>query len=77
MWLMVNSCKDVGLKYTGKYFTKHFGRTYLLNNSDELDILANAMENRIGLRYKTHMVNYHRHHEGFNAVCKSPFNPSF
>ena len=38
---------------------------------DELDILADAMENRLGLRYTTHLINYHRHQSGFDAVCKS------
>ena len=32
------------------------------------------MENRPGLRYTTHLVNYHRHQNSFDAVCKSTVN---
>ena len=28
-WLMVNICEDMGVQYTGKDITKHFGRPYL------------------------------------------------
>ena len=35
------------------------------------------MENKIGLCYTTNIINYHRHHKGFNAVCKSTVNLTF
>ena len=35
------------------------------------------MENRLGLSYTTQIINCHRHHRGFNAVCKSTVNLSF
>ena len=35
------------------------------------------MKNRLGLHYTTHLINYHRHHNGFDAVCKSTVNPAF
>ena len=44
---------------------------------DELNILADAMKNKLGLRYKTHLINCHCHHKGFNAVCKSSVNQAF
>ena len=50
---------------------------YLLSNLDELNILADAMEKRLGLRYTTHIINCHRHHNGFDAVCKSTVNIAF
>ena len=76
-WHMVNSCQDMGIKYTRKNVTKHFGRTYLLNNLDELNILADVMRKRLGLRYTTHLINCHCHHKGFNAVFKSTVNLAF
>ena len=44
---------------------------------DELNILEDAMENRLGLRYTTHLVKCHRRHNGFDAVCKSTVNLAF
>ena len=35
------------------------------------------MENRLGLSYTTHIINFNLHHKGFNEVCKSTVNPSF
>ena len=60
-----------------KNITKHFGQPYLLKNLDELNILADGMENNIFLHYTTHLINFHLHHKGFNAVCKSNVNPDF
>ena len=51
--------------------------TYLLSNTDELNILADATENRLVLRNTTHLINFHRHHNGFDAVCKSTVNLAF
>ena len=65
------------LHHTGNNITKHFGQPYLLKNPDELNILEDAMENHIGLSYTTHIINFFRHHKGFNAVCKSTVSISF
>ena len=35
------------------------------------------MENKPGLRYKTYLINCHRHHKDFNAVCRSTVNLAF
>ena len=35
------------------------------------------MKNRLGLRYTTHLTNFHRHHKGFNAGCKSTVSLAF
>ena len=57
--------------YTGKNCTRHLGQPYLLSNTDELDILADAMENKPGLRYTTHIINFHHQHD-FLMQCVSP-----
>ena len=64
-------------EYTGNNCTRHLNPPYLLSNSDELNIFAYAMENRLGLRYTTNTINCRRHHNGFDAVCKSTFNLAF
>ena len=58
-------------EYTGNNCTSHLNPPYLLSNLNELNILAEAMENRLGLSYKTHVSNCHCHHNSFDAVCKS------
>ena len=35
------------------------------------------MENRLDLRYTTHLTNCRRHHNGSDAVCKSTVNLDF
>ena len=35
------------------------------------------MENRIGLRYTTQLINCHRYRNDFDAVCKSTVNLAF
>ena len=50
---------------------------YLLSNLNELNILADAIENRLGLPYTTHLIHCHCHHIGFDAVCKSTVNLDF
>ena len=76
-WHMVNRCKEMEQEYTGKNYTMHLVQPYLLSNQGELNILADIMVNKIGLRYTTHLINFHRHHKGFNAVCKSTVNLAF
>ena len=44
---------------------------------DELNILADLMENRLGIRYTTQLINCHRYRNGFDAVCKSTVNLAF
>ena len=46
-------------------------------NPDELNILEDAMEIHLGLRYTTYLINCHLHHKVFNAVCKSTVNIYF
>ena len=48
-----------------------------MKNLDEFNILADAIENNLRLRYTTHMINHHRHNESFNAVCKYTDNLFF
>ena len=70
-------CKEMELQYTGKNIRKHFGQPYPFKNPDEINIIADAMENHLGLSYKIHLINVHLHHKGFNAVCKSTVNLAF
>ena len=74
---MVNKCKEMEQEYTGNNCTRHLGQPYLLSNPDELNIIADAMENRLGINYTTHLINCHHHQNGFDAVCKSTVNPAF
>ena len=74
---MVNRCKEMEQEYTGNNCTRHLGQPYLLSNPDELNILADAMENKLGLRYTAHLINCHQHHKGFNEVCNSTINSDF
>ena len=75
---MVNKCKEMEQEYTGNNnVTRHLNPPYLLSNLDELNILADVTENRLGLPYTTHLVNCHCHQNGFDAVCKSTVNIDF
>ena len=76
-WRMVNKCKEMEQEYTGNNCTRNLNPPYLLSNTDELNFLEDAMENRLGLRYTTHIINCHGHHNGFDAVCKSTVNLAF
>ena len=65
-------------EYTGNNnVTKHLNPPYLVSNLDELNILANLMENRLGITYTTKIVNCHRHQNGFDAVCRYTVNLAF
>ena len=64
-------------EYTGNNYTRNFGQPYLLSNPYDLNILVDAMEKNIGLLYRTHLINCHRYHKCFNAVCKSINNIAF
>ena len=65
---------EKGMKYTGKNVTKNHGKPYLLSYSSELNLIANSMERRLGLRYTTLLINCHRQKKGYNAVCRSTVN---
>ena len=71
------SCIEQGVKYTGKNVTKKHGRLYLLSSSSEINLLANSMQNRLGLRYTTLLINCHRQTHAENAVSKSTVNLAF
>ena len=43
--------------------------TLPLKHLDELNILADAMENHLVLRCTTHLIHCHLQHKVFNAVC--------
>ena len=64
-------------EYKGNNCTRHFNPPHLLSNPDELTILSYAMENRLGLRCTTHLINCPRYQNGFDAVCKSTVNLAF
>ena len=59
-WHMVNKCKEMEQEYTGNNnIIRNFNPPYLLSNLDEINILADSMENRLGLHYKTQIINFH------------------
>ena len=75
---MVNKCKEMEQEYTGNNnITRHLNPPYLLSNLDELNILADSMENRLGLRCTTNLINCHRHQNCIDAVCRSTVNLAF
>ena len=75
---MVNKCKGMEQQYTGNNnVTRHLNPPYLVSNLDELNILADSTENRLGLTCKTKLINFHLHHNGFDAVCMSTVNLDF
>ena len=75
-WHMVKRSKEMEQEYTKNNFTKHSNPPYLLSNPVELNILSDAMENKLDLCYTTHLINCRCHHKVFNAVCKSTVNLS-
>ena len=64
-------------EYKGNNCKRHFNPPHRLSNPYELTILSNATENRLGLRYTTHLINFPCHKNGFDAVCKSTVNLAF
>ena len=75
---MVNKCKETKQEYTGNNnLTRHFNPSYLVSNVDEINLLANLMENRLGITYTTKLLNCHRHQNGVDAVCRSTVNLAF
>ena len=65
------SSLEKGVKYTGNTGTKRSGQPYLLSSPHEINLLANSMEGRLGLRCTTLLINCHRYTNGYNAVCLS------
>ena len=76
-WKTLISCIEQGVKYTGKNATKKNGRPYLLSSSYEINLLANSMQNRLGLHYTTILINCNCHTYGDNALSKSTVNLAF
>ena len=75
-WRMVNKCKEMKQEYTGNNnVTRNLNPSYLLSNLDELNLLAYSMENRLGLRYTTQLINFHLY--CFYAVSRSTVNLAF
>ena len=70
---MVHRCKEMEQEYTGNSCTRHLGQPYLLSNLYELNILCRCN----GKQTTNHLINCHRHHKVFNAVCKSTVNLDF
>ena len=73
----VISCIDQGVNYTGRNVTKNHGRPYLIYSSSEIKLLVNSMQNRLGLRYTTLLINCNRQTHGENSVSKSTVNLAF
>ena len=43
----------------------------------EINIIANSVERRLGLRYTTLLINFHRQTNGDNEVCRSTVNLAY
>ena len=59
---------EQGVKYIGRNVTKKHGRPYLLSSSCEINLLADSMQNSLGLHYTTLPINFHRQTHGENEV---------
>ena len=68
---------EKGVKYTGNNEKKRSGRPYLISSSYEINMIANSMERRLGLRYTTLLINCHRQTKGDNSVCRSTVNLAY
>ena len=76
---MVNKCKQMKTEYTGNNynFSRHFNPSYLVSNVDEINLLENLMESRLGIMYTTKILNCHRHQNGVDTVSRSTVNLAF
>ena len=75
---MVNKYKEMEQEYTGNNnITRNLNPSNLLSNLDELNIIADSMENRLDISYTTKLINCRRHQNGFDAVCRSTVNLAF
>ena len=76
MKTMISSLEK-GVKYMGNNETKKNGIPYLISSYYEINIIANSMERRLGLRYTTLLINCHCQTKGDNAVCRSTVNLAY
>ena len=76
-WKNIDQFYRAGVKYTGRNVTKKYGRTYLLSSSYEINLLANSMQNRLGLRYTNLPINCNRQTHGDNSASRSTVNLAF
>ena len=60
---MVKKCKEMEQDSVGNNCKRHLGQPYLLSNQDKLNMLADAMGKKLGLRYIIHLINCHYHHK--------------
>ena len=76
---MVSKCKQKKTEYTGNNYnlSRHFNPFYLVSNVDEINLLANSMENRLDIAYTTKLLNCYCHQYVVDAVCRSTVNLSF
>ena len=58
------SCINQGVNYTGINGTKNYCRPHLVNSSSEINLLANLMQNRLGLHYKILLINFYPRGDG-------------
>ena len=65
------SALEKGVKYTGNNETKKHGRPYLISSSYEINLIANSMERRLGLRCTTLLIHCRCKTKSDNAVCIS------
>ena len=70
-------CIEQGIRYTGGGGTGKSGIPRLVNSSSEINMLANSMQNRLGLRNTTILINCHCQTKVGNAVSRSNFNLAF
>ena len=65
-------------QYTGNNnVTTYLNPPYLVSNLNELKILADSTENRLGLTYTTKLINFYCHNNVFDAVFRSTVNLAF
>ena len=77
-WHIVIKCKEMEQEYTGtNNVTSHLNPPHLVSNLEELNILVDSMEKRLGLRYTSQLINCRRYQNGFDEVCKTTFNLAF
>ena len=65
------------VKYIGRNETKNYGIPYLVKSSNEINLITNSMQNCLGLRYTTLLINCHRQKQGDSAVIRSTCNSVF
>ena len=71
------SCIDQGVKFTGRNVTKNHGRPYPISSSYEINMIANSIENRIGLCYTMLSINFHCQTHVYNVVSRSTVDLAF